>query len=774
MNLFDKKAGKRRGARASKRKQPNKPVTKKAAKNRTKGIVVVMGVMAAIVMGALAWLQIINNEEYQSKAIRQQLSDNELPAQRGTIYDTNMEPLVQSTSAWVITLNPPNIPEKYKTMVVQKVAEVLELSEETLWERINHNSLGVKITDVKATKDQRDELELFNDELKEYIKEKDGESVGDMVVPLIDTTRIYLHGSLASTVLGFVGFDNAGQTGLEAQYDTELSGINGRVIEAKNGINGDMPYDYQVLVDAQEGNSLVLTIDTNCQTILEKYLRQAVLENQIENRACGILMNVNTGAIVAMASIPDYDPSDHLAIADAKTAAYIEELEAANADGWKKIKDAAQWAQWRNKAISDSYEPGSVFKPVTMAAALEEGVTSLNDSFYCSGYKVVGGIKRNCHKTAGHGSESLTQGMMNSCNPVFMTLAERLGGSGFYKYFEAFGFTEITGIDLPDEAVGVWHSEDSLNKHAADLAASSFGQTNTVTPLQMITAISAISNGGYLVQPYVVSEVIDSDGNVISATETNVKRQVISSQTSNIINEMLEKVVTDGTAKNGYIAGYRIGGKTGTSEKLAETAATGEKTYVASFCAIAPSDDPEYALLIVLDNPQGDYHMGGTIAAPVARNVLTEVLPYLGVETIYTAGDVASLEVKTPSLVGKSLSDAKSEAANKKLEVRVIGNGDTVTAQIPPAGQNISQGGTIVVSTTGDEEIPMTTVPNVVGMSASAANRALVNAHLNIRYKGTGYNSSSGVATSQKIPSGTEVEEGTIVEVEFIVSGSTD
>ncbi len=739
--------------------------TKKSIKNRTRGVAIVMAIGCLYVMSMMAWLQIINSEEYQQRAISQQLHDTELPAKRGTIYDANMEPLVQSTTAWLITIDPPTIDEKCpekKDAIVKKIAEVLEVSEESIWERMNIQTLGVKIL-VKADKEQRDELESF--------------LIANKIVGVglqVDTERAYTHGTLASTILGFTSFDNDGMMGLEAWYNTDLSGVDGRVVEAKNALNGAMPFDYQIIVDAKEGSSLVMTIDANCQAVLEKYLRQAVIENKIKNRACGILMNVNTGAIVAMATLPDYDPANHLEVADKETAEKIASLQEAGSDEWASLKNAAQWAQWRNKAVSDTYEPGSVFKPVTMAAALEEGVTTLNDGFYCPGYKVVGGIKRNCHRTSGHGSESLTQGMMNSCNPVFMTLSERLGGSGFYKYFEAFGFTEKTGIDLPDEAVGIWHSEANLNKHAADLAAASFGQTNTVTPLQMITAISAISNGGYLVQPHVVAEIIDSEGNVISTAETNVKRQVISSQTSDIINNMLEKVVSGGTAKNGYIAGYRIGGKTGTSEKIAETAQTGIKTYVASFCAIAPSDDPEYALLIVLDDPRGTYHMGGTIAAPVARNVLSEVLPYLGVETIYSSSDMATLDVKTPTLIGKTTAEAKDEAAAKGLKLRVVGDGETITAQIPPAGQNIPKGGTVVVSTDSDAEVPMTKVPDVVGMTPSEANKAIVNARLNIRYEGSGYDSSKGVALSQSIPKGTEVEQGTVVSVEFIMSGSTD
>lgn len=720
------------------------------------------------VIGFLAWYQLINNETWQKLATEQQLSDTELPAQRGTIFDSNMETLVQSTTAWVVSLRPADIKDEQRDLIVTRLSEILGLDVTYIENRLAIDSTEVKLKG-KADKNQKDEIMSF-------ICDSDGETVVKGVKLTTDTKRNYSRGTLLSTILGFTGTDNTGLYGLELQYDDELSGVPGRIVTVKNARSGEMPFDYNTLVEAQSGNSLVLTVDATVQQTLEKYLAEAVEVNRVKNRACGIIMNVNTGAILAMATVPNYDPADYTALSDASLAQEIAQIP--DSDTRQKALSEAQNSQWRNKAISDSYEPGSVFKPVTMSAALEEGLTSLGNNFFCKGYVQFGSRRISCHKAGGHGAESLTMGMVNSCNPVFMALGERLGGSGFFKYYKAFGFTEKTGIDLPGEASPVsgvnYHTEKSLNEHPADLAVSSFGQTNTVTPLQMITAISAISNGGFLMQPYVVTQVLDSDGNIISTTEPTVKRQVISSQTSDIVNSMLEATVSGGTAKNCYIAGYRIGGKTGTSEKIAEQAQTGERNYIASFCAIAPSDDPEIAVLIILDEPKGANHMGGTIAAPVARNVLNEVLPYLGIETIYTTDDVKKLDTIAPNLKDKNLEDAKKALESKGLKIRIIGSGDKVTGQTPMAGQSIPKGGTVVVTTEESGETPTTKVPKVTGMTPGEANRAITNAHLNIRYSGSGYDTTQGVSTSQSIPSGSTVAEGTVVTVEFIMSGATD
>ena len=720
------------------------------------------------VVGVLSWYQLINAEVWQQRATEQQMSDTELPAERGTVYDANMDTLVQSTTAWVVSLRPSAIKEEQLDLIVSRLSDILELEEDYIWGRLKINATEIKLK-AKADKSQKDAI-------VDFCYNDDGECEVPGITLTADTRRTYTYGSLASTVLGFTGTDNTGLSGLEAKYDAELSGVPGRVVTIKNARSGEMPFDYNILVDAQEGNSLVLTIDANIQQIVEQKLAAAVEKNQVKNRACAIMMNVNTGAILAMATIPDYDPSDYTAIADETLAAQIAQIQ--DETERSAALSAAQSSQWRNKAISDAYEPGSVFKPITMSAALEEGVTYLNDSFYCKGHLVVGGLRTSCHKSAGHGAESLTMGMVNSCNVVFMTLGERLGGSGFFKYYKAFGFTEKTGIDLPGEASPVagvnYHKEENLNKYAHDLAVSSFGQTNTVTPIQMITAIAAVSNGGYLLQPYVVDKILDSEGNIISNTEPTVKRQVISAKTSEMINSMLEATVSSGTARNCYIAGYRIGGKTGTSEKIAEQAQTGQKTYVASFCAIAPSDDPEIALLVLLDDPRGDNHMGGTIAAPVAREILEEVLPYLNIDTIYSADDVKNLDTVAPNLMGKNVSEAKQALADKGLEVRVVGEGDVVTAQTPMAGQSIPKGGTVVITTNEEGEVPLVTVPDVTGLSPKDANSALSKKHLNIRYAGSGYNTSAGVSVSQNIPEGSKVAEGTVITVEFIMSGSTD
>ena len=731
------------------------------------GIMGLFVLVFIVLVGALCKYQFVESSYWRGLATSQQLRDTELPARRGTIYDANHEILVKSTTAWVVTIDANKWDESRHDAIVSVLCEALGHTPEYIEDRLNtaqnNTSHRAKLRN-KADKDAYDKLNNFL-ELNQI----------NCLQFANDTRRTYTHGSLASTVLGYTGTDNDGLYGLEIGYNSTLKGTSGRIVGATNAVGGDLSENYNIIVDPKEGKSLVLTIDATIQTCIEKYLDQAVRENDVRNRACAIMMNVKTGAVYGMATMPDFDPMDYTAIKDERIVEYLDTLVG---DEKKEQTAAAYQAQWRNKCISDMYEPGSVFKPITMAAALEEGVTSTNDTFNCPGYKMIGKQRVNCHKSSGHGRESLQKGMMNSCNPVFMTLGERLGGTGFFKYFKAFGFTEKTGIDLPSEAQTVagvsYHTEDGLNKHPRDLAVSSFGQTNVVSPIQMITAIAAICNGGYLVEPYVVGEVLDETGHIISAHETVIKRQVISAETSGIVCSMLEATVSGGTAKNGYIPGYRIGGKTGTSEKIAETAETGEKTYIASFCAIAPSDDPEIALLVLLDDPRGHSHMGGTIAAPVARSILSETLPYLGIETIYTTDDVKNLDTITPTVRGKSVKEAKALISEKGLKVKVEGSGEKVTAQIPQGGQSIPRNGTVVLTTAESGRVSTVIVPDVKDMTPGAANREIINAGLNIKLGGSGYDSTQGTAVSQSIPAGTEVERGTVVTVHFIVSGATD
>lgn len=762
-------------------------------------LTVLILVIVLVIFGTMINLMLVNNDEYEQAAVAQQLSTETLTANRGTIYDANGEKLVQSAAAWVIYLYPKQIKEEQREELCTKLSEVLDLDYNSVLSKSQSKYNSVKLS-VKADKEQKDELTAFiyrtcyvrqvkkidangksytEDEayLEDHpdlkLKKQEHYKYIKGISLSTNSKRYYFHDTpLASTVLGFTNFDNVGSAGVESYYDNVLKGVDGKIIKAKNSVGGDMPFDYDTVIDAVDGNSLVLTIDANIQSILEKYLRQAVKDNDVQNRAVGIVMNVNTGAILGMATMNDYDPADYLKITDENELQKIAAIE--DPEQKSAAIAAAQQKQWRNKAINDTYEPGSVFKPITMSAALEEGVTKMSDTFNCPGYKIIAGRRVHCHKGSGHGHETLTQGMMNSCNPVLMTLGERLGAANFYKYFSAFGFTAGTGIDLPGEAVGAYHAENQIG--VAELASSSFGQTFTVTPIQMITAFAAVTNGGYLVQPYVVDKVIDSDNNIVSSHDTVIKRQVISETTSKNINTMLEATAgKGGTAHNVYISGYRIGAKTGTSEKVAELAATGQKKYIASFCAVAPIDNPEIAVLMLFDEPNNPRsHGGGAIVAPVVRNVLKEILPYLGIDTIYSEDDVRYMDTLIPNVVGKTVEEAKAAMEEKGLKVRIIGDGDTVTGQIPSGARSEPKSSTVVMTTESGGEVPMTTVPNLVGKSPTGVAAAVKDKNLNIRYSGTGYESSSGVAKTQDIPEGSKVEQGTVITVEFSVEGITD
>lgn len=761
-------------------------------------LMLIIVLITVVILATLVNLMVVNDDEYKQAAVSQQLTTETLTANRGTIYDANGEELVRSAAAWVIYIYPKQIKEEQREEICTKLAEVLDMDYNKVLAKTQMNVNVTKLL-VKADKEQKDELQAFiyRDCYIRKVKKIDenGKSYTETEAYLedhpelglkfqqdyqyikgiklaVDSQRYYLHGTLASTVIGFTNFDNVGSAGIESYYNSTLKGVDGKIIKAKNSVGGEMPFDYDTVINAVDGNSLQLTIDANVQTVLEKYLRQAVKDNDVKNRAVSIIMNVNTGAILAMASMNDYDPADYLTVTDENALKEI----AAEEDPEKKetLIAAAQQKQWRNKAVNDTYEPGSVFKPITIAAALEEGLTKMSDTFDCPGYKIVGGRRIRCHRAGGHGHETLTQGMMNSCNPVLMTLGERLGAANFYKYFTAFGFTSGTGIDLPGEAIGSYHSEKGLR--ATELANSSFGQSFTVTPIQMITAFAAVTNGGYLVQPYVVDKVLDANGNIVSIHEPVIKRQIISETTSQNINTMLEATAgKGGTAHNVYISGYRIGAKTGTSEKLFESITTKQKKYIASFGAVVPTDAPEIAILMLFDEPNNPRsHGGGTIVAPVVRNVLSEILPYLGIDTVYSEDDVRLMNTLVPNVVGKSTEEATEAIEAKGLKVRIIGDGKTVTGQIPSGSHSAPKSSTIVITTESDGEVPMTTVPSLVGKSPSAVVRAIQDKNLNIRYSGTGYQSSSGVAQSQDIPAGSKVPQGTVVTVEFTVEGITD
>ncbi|MBS5343113.1 MAG: PASTA domain-containing protein [Clostridium sp.] len=721
-------------------------------------LIVMVALGFGLIVVSLIRLQLVDGAELQKAAVDQQLRDTTISAQRGTIYDRNMKPLAQSATVWKVVMAPAYIDKEDETLrrkISTGVADILELDAEDVYKRTE----GTSYYDVLKTKVETD----VKDRLVQFIEEND---LGNTIQLQEDYKRYYPFGSFASTILGFTGTDGQGLAGLEAYYDEYLSGTAGRLVTAKNAVGTDMPFQYQQKVEAQDGYNLVLTIDEVVQHYLEQALAEGVENNKVENRATGIVMNVKTGEIVAMAVKGDYDPNNPFVIADEQERARIAELPE---EEQQAATSAALQAQWRNKAVSDTYYPGSVFKMVTLAMALEENVASEETTFTCTGsYVPVPGERAiNCHVLSGHGTETLVRGTMNSCNPFFIYLGQLLGTETFFDYFEAFGFTQKTGIDLPGEAStkGLYHDRDMS---LMDLAVESFGQNFSITPIQMITACAAIANGGYLVQPHVVSQIVDNDGNIIKTADTNVKRQVISEETSARVSKILQENATSGTAKNGYVAGYRIAGKTGTSEKVGADGKVGsDNKYIASYCGFAPADDPQYAVLVFFDEPTGDSYYGGAVAGPVFAKIMEEILPYLNVETKYTEDEAGSVGVSTPNVIGKTVSEATNELSNNGLKILVKGSGDTVIAQTPDPGSSVPSGGTVVVYTDEASMNQTVTVPDFTNRSLSDVNYLAAQAGLNIKVTGA-YNSSVATARTQDYAVGEQIKPGTVITVNFV------
>lgn len=721
-------------------------------------LIVMVALGFGLIVVSLIRLQLVDGAELQKAAVDQQLRDTTISAQRGTIYDRNMKPLAQSATVWKVVLAPAYIDKDDETLrrkLSTGLADILGLDAEDIYKRTE----GTSYYDVLKTKVETD----VKDRLVQFIEEND---LGNAIQLQEDYKRYYPFGSFASTILGFTGTDGQGLAGLEAYYDEYLSGTAGRLVTAKNAVGTDMPFQYEQKVEAQDGYNLVLTIDEVVQHYLEQALEEGVENNKVENRATGIVMNVKTGEIVAMAVKGDYDPNNPFVIADEEERARIAELPE---EEQQEATSAALQAQWRNKAVSDTYYPGSVFKMVTLSMALEENVATEETTFTCTGsYVPVQGERAiNCHNTSGHGTQTLVQGTMNSCNPFFIYLGQLLGTETFFDYFEAFGFTQKTGIDLPGEAStkGLYHDRDMS---LMDLAVESFGQNFSITPIQMITACAAIANGGYLVQPHVVSQIVDNDGNIIKTADTTVKRQVISEETSKRVSKILQENATSGTAKNGYVAGYRIAGKTGTSEKVGADGKVGsDNKYIASYCGFAPADDPQYAVLVFFDEPTGDSYYGGAVAGPVFAKIMEEILPYLNVETKYTEDEAGSVGVSAPNVIGKTVSEATNELTNSGLKILVKGSGDTVIAQTPDPGSSVPSGGTVVVYTDEASMNQTVTVPNFTNRSLSDVNYLAAQAGLNIKVTGA-YNSSAATARTQDYAAGEQIKPGTVITVNFV------
>ena len=576
--------------------------------------------------------------------------------------------------------------------------------------------------------------------------------------------------SSGSTVIGFTGTDDQGLEGLESFYDKYLTGVAGRVITAVNGVQGEMPNSYETIIDPQQGYSLVLTVDETLQYYLEKHLEDAMEETKSKG-AYGIMMDVKTGAILAMSAKPDYDLNSPWDIIDSVT---MDNINLLDEDERAEAINAAVREQWRNSTISDTYQPGSVFKIITAAAAMEEGLVALNEHFSCPGYTVVAGRRINCHKLVGHGDESFIEGLMNSCNPVFIDVGLRLGVDTFMDYFDAFGLNDRTGIDLPGEASSITHEKLGVQMGVSELASCSFGQTFQVTPIQMITAVASVANGGKLMQPYIVQSVIDENGNTVSTTEPTVKNQVISAETASTLCSMLEMVVSQGGGKNAYVPGYRIAGKTGTSEKIGESGEGEAMKYIASFVGFAPADDPEVILLVILDEPSGYSHMGGTIAAPLAAEIFSDALAYLNVDVQYTEEELKNLNISVLNVVGQNVSSAKSSLSSYGFNVKVVGNGSTVISQTPSAYTTVSKRGTVVLYTE-NTSARVVEMPDLTGYTVSQVNRIMSDLELNTVFTGGSLSSGEAVAYSQSIAPGTRIEIGSTVTVSFRhISGVDD
>ena len=727
---------------------------------RTVVVMIIVILCLSIVSGAsLVNIMIINGEKYQSKASEQQLYDSLVTAPRGDIYDRNMQILATSTTAWTVYITPNGIKkisddakrEKVRTTIAKGLSEILEVDYQTVYDNTNKNSYYV-IVKKKIDKETADKV-------RQFIKDNKDLEITKYIGLDQTTKRYYPNDSLASVVIGFVGADEQGLAGIESYYDAELTGIAGRVVAAKNAAGTDMPFTYEKVEEAQKGNSLVLTLDSYIQHTAEKYLQTAIEQNQIAERGAAVVMNVKTGAILAMAVKGDFNPNQPFALS-AEDQAKVDALEGEEKD---KLKGELLNRQWRNKAVSDTYEPGSVFKVVTASIAIEENLVNKNNSFYCNGRTTVAGQGYGCWKHGGHGTQNLGMAIANSCNPAFITIGQLIGVSTFSKYFKAFGFAEKTGIDLPGESRSTYHKEEKMG--VVELASSSFGQTFNVTPVQLLSAISAAVNGGYLVQPHLLEKTVDENGKVVKTTTTTYKRQVISETTSATMRELMEYVAQNG-AKNSLVTGYRIGAKTGTSQKVAKIQQTGDKyLYIGSCATVAPIDDPEIAVFVMLDEPKGSNYYGGVISAPVNSKIMADVLPYLGYEPSYTEEELKKLAIEVPDTVGLGVDDAKGKLTTAKLQYKIVGSGEKVIRQLPEAGNKVISGGVVMLYTEQSENTTVT-VPDFRGLTATEANTAAANAGVNIEFSG---NTATGglKAYNQSVAPGTSVEAGSIITVYF-------
>lgn len=721
-------------------------------------LILVIGFGAAI--ARLGYLTVVQGSSLQEDAVGQQLKDTTIPAKRGTIYDANGKVLAESASVWQVVMAPIYFKtDEQRKAAAEGLSEILGLDYDNVYEKTTQESYYV-VVKRKIEVEARDKvLELIDTLSEEY-------DCGNVIQLLDDYKRYYPQNDLASCVIGFTGSDEQGLEGVEYQYDSYLSGTPGRIITAKNARGTDMPFQYEQNVEAEDGNSIYLTIDETVQSICEKYMKQGIVDNNVLNRAVCVAMDVNTGAILAMVTVDGYDLNDPYTLpkeTQKKIKAMSEKKQA-------QAESEALAAMWRNKAITDTYMPGSVFKMCTASMALEEGKVNDNLTFVCGGSMVVSDKTIHCNALEGHGTQNFVQAVCNSCNPAFIKIGQLIGMNKFCQYYQGFGFSEKTGIDLPGEADDNFWKEGTMTD--VDLAVASFGQNFSITPIQMITACAAVANGGYVLQPYVVSKITDSDGNVIKNVEKKVKRQVISKETSDKMNEILGYNTSTAGATAGYVAGYKVAGKTGTSEKIGSKFVSHfSEDYIASLCGYAPADDPQIAMLVFFDTPSGDAYYGSQVAAPVFINIMSEVLPYLEIKTEYTDSELEYVDVSAGDYTGMTVSEAEAAAQADGFTTTVKGDGEKVIAQIPAVSSKIPSGGNVVLYTDDTSRSETVTVPNLVGYSATEVNSVASAYGLNVSFSGA---SDTGVvSTSQDIAEGTSVSPGTVITVSFSSSSAT-
>ena len=749
--------------RTKEQKQANREQNQRANRTilrRTLVLMVLCGIVAFVpLIGTLYHLMITEHDYYNEKAIKNQTRSTNLTATRGVIYDANMNVLASSSTVETVFIDPNEIAEQMKQpensnlldQIARGLGEILDVEPSFVYEQAADKQYRYKVIKRKISEELADEVRAFISE----------NSITGVYLET-DLKRYYPNSSLAAQALGFVSSDNNGSEGLEAYYNEELSGTAGKVVTSKGNYGSEMLYTYEKYYDASDGSSLITTIDSTVQAYVEKNLQNAIDKYDIKNGAFCIVMDVNTGEIKAMATLGSYDPNNYLEIYDDAAAALLENErdaalslpEASDAykaaiEQYKQDVASARMAQWRNRCVSDGYEPGSTFKLITLASALDSGAVTLNDSFYCGGQEKFTGREQilNCWKSAGHGAQTTAQALGNSCNIAFGHIGLRMGGDTFYDYLKSFGVMEKTGVDLPGEASGLFYERKYLNDPAnygtSYLITSSFGQSFRITPMQLVRAVAAIVNGGYVLEPYIVSEVVDADGNTVEKNEKTVLRQVISQQTSETMRTLMEQVVTEGTASAARTPGYRVGGKTGTSEKLDEYDENGQqvKDKIVSFVGVAPIDDPKYVVLVALDTPaysensekytvHGMYISGGLMAAPTVRDIFLDILPYLGVEPDYGSEDIRGVNFTVPDVIGMDETEAGELLAEKTITYRVVGSGSVVTDQLPVAGSQVPGNSQIILYMGAEKQATRVEVPDFIGCSVADVNYLASNAGL--------------------------------------------